>query len=105
MYKYFEYGVVFARSENLRLARAVALSVSYGPPLQHPIPEDLALLTVLSQRREGYVLGDVIVGLRRLMQNSLYGAQATELYANLHIGRDKNLASRYCQTVGSHPIP
>lgn len=103
--KYFEYGVVFARSENLRLARAVAMSVSYGPPLQHPIPEDLALLAVLSQRPEGYVLGDVIVGLRRLMQNSRYGAAAAELYANLHIGRDKNLASHYCQTVGSHPIP
>lgn len=103
--QYFEYGVAFARSENLRLARSVALAVSYGPPLQHPIPEDLALLAVLSQRKEGYVLGDVIVGLRRLMQNALYGVPAAELYANLHIGRDKNLASRYCQTVGSHPIP
>lgn len=103
--KYLEYGVVFARSGNLRLARAVAMSVSYGPPLQRPIPDDLALLTVLSQRHEGYVLGDVIVGLRRLMQNPTYGAAAAELYANLHIGRDKNLASHYCQTVGSHPIP
>ena len=103
--KYLHYGVAFARSENLRLARAVALSVSYGPPLQHPIPEDVALLTVLSQRTEGYVLGDVVVGLRRLMQTSSYEAVAAELYANLRIGSDKNLANHYCQTVGSHPIP
>jgi hypothetical protein len=103
--KYLEYGVAFAGSENLRLARAVAASVSYGPALQDPIPEDVALLTVLSQRTEGYVLGDVVVGLRRLMQTSSYGAAAAELYANLHIGSDNNLANHYCQTVGSHPIP
>jgi hypothetical protein len=103
--KYLDYGVAFARSENLHLARAVALSVSYGPPLQHPIPEDVALLTALSQRTEGYILGDVVVGLRRLMQTSSYGAVAAELYANLRIGSDKNLANHYCQTVGSHPIP
>jgi hypothetical protein len=103
--KYLEYGASFAGSENLRLARAVASSVSYGPPLLHPTPEDVALLTVLSQRTEGYVLGDVIVGLRRLMQTSSYGAAAAELYANLHVGSDKNLTNHYCQTVGSHPIP
>jgi hypothetical protein len=103
--KYLEYGLTFARSENIRVARAVALSVSYGPPLQHPIPEDVALLTVLSQRMGGYVLADVIVGLRRLMQIASYGAAAAELYASVHIGSDANLAKHYCQSVGSHPIP
>ena len=103
--KYIYYGAIFARSTNLRMARAAAMAVSYGPPLQNPIPQDLALLALLSRRTEGYVLGDVLVGLRRLMRITVYESAAAELYANIRIGNDRHLAKHYCDTVGAFRIP
>jgi hypothetical protein len=103
--RYLHYGLLFAQSPNLVLARAAAGAASYGFPVEHAIPEDFELLRMLSTRTEGYVLGDVIVGLRRFMQHPSYAAAAAQLYADLKIGTDQNLAEHYCQNLGAHPIP
>ena len=103
--QYLHCGLLFAQSPNLFLARAAAGTASYGFPVEHAIPEDFELLRTLATRTEGYVLGDVMIGLRRFMQHPSYAAAAAQLYADLRIGTDQNLAEHYCQNLGAHPIP
>jgi hypothetical protein len=102
---YAKYGSIFAQSSNIRMGRAVAISVSYGPPLENPIPEDVMLLTLLTRRTEGYILADVLVGLKRLARVPGYDAAALELYANMRVGNDFYLAKRYCEFAGPYGIP
>jgi hypothetical protein len=98
--KYLHYGTIFARSTNIRMACAAAMSVSTGPPLESPRSEDIALITILAQRPESYVLRYVLIGLRRLMRLSGFAEIGIELYAGIQVGNRFHLGKEYCETLG-----
>lgn len=102
--EYARYGSIFARSSNVVLAHGAAVAVSYGPPLNNPLPEDLAILTILGKRQEGRVLGHVLFGLKRLVQVPEYSARALGLYANIHVDNDYLLAKEYCDFFGNYGL-
>ncbi|MDE1161996.1 MAG: hypothetical protein PW792_08625 [Acidobacteriaceae bacterium] len=103
--QYQHYGLLFAQSPNVFLARASACTASYGFPVEYAIPEDFDLLRALATRTEDYVLADLMAGLRRFMQHSSYAAEAAQLYADLKIGTEQYLAGHYCHNLGVHPLP
>jgi len=102
--EYARYGSVFARSSNLILAHGAAVAVSYGPALNNPISEDLAILTILGKRQEGRVLGPVLFGLKRLVPVPKYSARALDLYVNIHVDNDHLLAKEYCDFFGAYGL-
>jgi hypothetical protein len=98
--KYLDYGTIFARSSNVRMAAAAAMSVSTGPPLENPCAEDIQLLAILGRRSEPYMLRYVLIGLRRLMRQSGFAEIGIELYARLRVGNYFHFAKEYCSTLG-----
>jgi hypothetical protein len=102
--EYERYGSIFAQSVNLILAQTAAIAVSQGPALFSPIPEDLAILTILAKRPEGRVLGPVLFGLKRLVPVPRYSAPALDLYMNIHVGNDHLLAKEYCNFFGMYGL-
>jgi hypothetical protein len=99
------YGLLYARSEHFLFAVTAAEGVSKGPALKDPIKEDMVILTALAQRTEGRVLGPVLFGLKRLVQEPEYSEQALSLYANMKVGNDYLLAKEYCEFFGSYGLP
>ena len=102
--QYARYGCLFAQSPNVRMAGSVASAVSYGPPLDGPIHEDVEILTVLAKRNEAYILGPVFFGLRRLTKTEAFRAPALALIMGVEIGDHQNLAKEYCNIFGPYGI-
>jgi hypothetical protein len=102
--EYARYGSIFAHSSNFILAHGAAVAVSYGPPLNNPISEDVAILTILGKRQEGRVLGPVLFGVKRLVPVPEYSARALDVYANIHIDNDYLLAKEYCDCFGNYGL-
>jgi hypothetical protein len=98
--QYLHYGTIFARSTNVQMASAVAMSVSTGPPLESPNTEDFRLLAILVQRPEPYVLRYVLIGLKRLMRQPGFAEIGIELYARIQVGNYFHFAKEYCSTLG-----
>ncbi len=94
--RYAQYGRLFALSPILRTVGSVASAVSYGPPLNDPIHQDLEILAVLAGRKEAYVLGPVFFGLKRLTKVNAFRAPALALIMGVQIGDRHNLAKEYC---------
>lgn len=103
--RYVRYGRLFAASPNVLLAHSTATAVSYGPPLNDPIPEDVDILAVLAKRNEPYVLFSVFVGLKRLGRAEAFRASALTLIEGVEIGNHHHLAKEYCDIFGPYGIP
>jgi hypothetical protein len=103
--EYLRYGQMFSQSSNLVLVRTVGFCVAGSPIENDPIPEDVALLTLVAGRTEGYILGDVLFALKRLARSSIYSSVALAIFANMQVGNDEHLAKEYCDAVGAYGIP
>lgn len=94
--EFARYGMLFARSEHVRLAQSVAAGVAQGP-IEEPLgQEDFEILTVLAGRHEPNILYAIIYGLKRLTRIASFRAAALGLIAGLKIGNNPGLAREYC---------
>jgi len=94
--EFARYGMLFARSEHVRLAQSVAAGVSQGPVEEPLDQEDLDILTVLAGRDEPSILHTIIYGLKRLTRIASFRPAALDLIAGLKIGNNPGLAREYC---------
>jgi hypothetical protein len=95
-----QYGSAFARAGEWRTAGSVADVVCGGPPLEHPIQEDVEVLAALCERTEPAVLGTVLRGLARLGKVPAFRAAARELILRVEPGESEYLARSLCELVG-----
>ena len=95
--EFARYGMLFARSEHVRLAQSVAAGVSQGPVEEPLDQEDLDILTVLAGRDEPGILHTIIYGLKRLTRIASFRPAALDLIAGLKIGNYSELAREYCE--------
>ncbi len=79
---------------------SVADVVCGGPPLEHPIQEDVEVLAALCERTEPVVLGTVLRGLARLGKIPAFRAAAMELILKIEPGNSEYLAKSLCELVG-----
>jgi hypothetical protein len=94
--EFARYGMLFDRSEHVRIAQSVAAGVSQGP-IEEPLgQEDLDILTVLAGRDEPGILHTIIYGLKRLTRIASFRPAALDLIAGLKIGNHSGLAREYC---------
>jgi len=94
------YGSTLARTGEWRTARSVADVVCGGPPLEHPIQEDVEVLAALCERTEPAVLGIVLRGLARLGKVPAFRAAAMELILRIEPGDSEYVARSLCELVG-----
>ena len=94
------YGSTLARTGEWRTARSVADAVCGGPPLEHPIQEDVEVLAALCERTEPAVLGIVLRGLARLGKVPAFRAAAMDLILRIEPGDSEYLARSLCELVG-----
>ncbi len=98
--EFARYGMLFAQSEHLRIARSAAAGVSQGP-VEEPLgQEDLGILSVLAGRDEPGILHTIIYGLKRLTRIASFRPAALDLIAGLKIGNYSGLAREYCEIFG-----
>jgi len=94
------YGSLLARTGGWRTAGSVADVVCGGPPLEHPIQQDVEVLAALCERTEPAVLGTVLRGLARLGKVPAFRAAAMELILRIEPGDSEYLARSLCELVG-----
>ncbi len=94
------YGSALARTGEWRTAGSVADVVCGGPPLEHPIQEDVEVLAALCERTEPAVLGTVLRGLARLGKVPAFHASAMELILRVEPGDSEYIARSLCELVG-----
>ena len=94
------YGSALARTGEWQTAGSVADVVCGGPPLEHPIQEDVEVLAALCERTEPAVLGTVLRGLARLGKVPAFRAAAMELILRVEPGDSEYIARSLCELVG-----
>ena len=94
------YGSALARTGEWRTAGSVADVVCGGPPLEHPIQEDVEVLAALCERTEPAVLGTVLRGLARLGKVPAFRATAMELILRVEPLDSEYIARSLCELVG-----
>jgi hypothetical protein len=94
------YGSALARTGEWRTAGSVADVVCGGPPLEHPIHEDVEVLAALCERKEPAVLGTVLRGLARLGKIPAFRAAAMKLILRIDVGDSEYVARSLCELVG-----
>lgn len=94
------YGSALARTGEWRTAGSVADGVCGGPPLEHPIQEDVEVLAALCERTEPAVLGTVLRGLARLGKVPAFRPAALGLVLKIEVGDSEYLARSLCEFVG-----
>jgi len=94
------YGSALARTGEWRTAGSVADVVCGGPPLEHPIQEDVEVLAALCERTEPAVLGTVLRGLARLGKVPAFRAAAIVLILRVEPGDSEYIARSLCELVG-----
>lgn len=103
--EFARYGLLFAQSEHIRIARSTAAGVSQGP-VEEPLgQEDLNILTVFAGRDEPGVLHTIIYGLKRLTRIVSFRPVALDLIAGMKIGNHTGLAREYCDIFSPWGLP
>lgn len=102
--EFARYGALFARSESVHVAAAVAHGVSHGAWQQSLTRDDLNILTILANRSELPVLYDSIHGLKKLTQVPAFRPVALDLIAGMKIKENPGLAQHYMEIFGHHGL-
>jgi hypothetical protein len=96
-------GIAAATHKNEFVAYGTA-NVSYGPNLNQPLPEDVAILQELAKHASPMVRHLTFTGIRRLGERGAYEQEAIEMLLACEIGNDAQLAEEMCGVVDYHGI-
>jgi hypothetical protein len=99
------YGVRLSQSGAWRTAASVADVVCGGPPLEHPIPQDVEVLSALCERTEPAILQIALLGLARLGKVVSFRPAALGLILGIEVGDNKHLAKSLLEIVGPGHLP
>jgi hypothetical protein len=102
--RYRTAGIAAAAHKNAFVAYGTANAVSYGPNLNHPLPEDAAILQELAKHPSTMVRHLTFTGIGRLGEHAAYEREAIEMLLAADIGTDARLAEEMCGAVDYHGI-
>jgi hypothetical protein len=97
--QYRKVGIEAATHKNRLLALGAADSIAYGPNLNAPLVEDVAILQPLAQHPDAAVRRLTFTGIRRLGAHPAYEREAIEMLLASEIGDDSRMAEEMCGAV------
>jgi hypothetical protein len=97
--RYRDAGIAAATHKNYLVGYGAANAVSYGPTLNLPLAEDVAILQVLTRHPAPAVRHVTFTGIRRLGAHAAYEPAAIEMLLASEIGDDSRMAEEMCSVV------
>ena len=94
--RYRSAGVEAAAHKNYLVAYGTANAVSYGPNLNAPLVEDIAILQSLAGHPAVAVRYLTLTGIRRLGAHEQYEPEAIEMLLASEVGDDSKMADEMC---------
>jgi hypothetical protein len=94
--RYRSAGVQAAAHKNYLVAYGTANAVSYGPNLNAPLVEDVAILQSLARHPAVAVRYLTLTGIRRLGAHEKYEREAIEMLLASEVGDDSKMADEMC---------
>jgi hypothetical protein len=94
--RYRSAGVEAATHKNYLVAYGTANGVSYGPNLNAPLVEDVAILQSLGRHPAVAVRYLTLTGIRRLGAHEKYEREAIEMLLASEVGDDSKMADEMC---------
>jgi len=94
--RYRSLGIEAATHKNYLVAYGAANAVSYGPNLNAPLAEDVAILQALARHPAEAVRYLTLTGIRRLGAHEQYEREAIEMLLASEVGNDSKLADEMC---------
>lgn len=97
--RYRAVGIEAAAHENYLVAYGAANAVSYGPNLNQPLPEDVAIQQELVKHPSAIVRNLTFTGIQRVGKHEEYEQAAIEMLLDSEIGDSARLAEEMCDAV------
>jgi hypothetical protein len=94
--RYGSAGVEAATHKNYLVAYGTANAVSYGPNLNAPLAEDVAILQSLARHPAAAVRYLTLTGIRRLGAHEKYEREGIEMLLASEVGDDSKMADEMC---------
>ena len=102
---YAEIGLACSVSHTGNVAWGAAHGICLGPQLEHPIPEDVAIMTKLAAHKELDVRRLAIEGLGRVGRTKSFQTEAASIIAGVDLAGNPHLATAACAAFSMPGIP
>lgn len=98
------YGSAFARSSRQQMAVAAGAVAASEFTYRIATPAEVEILSILTQRREPWILMNLFHGLGTLSRQAQWTEKAISLILDIEIGAHYGLIEAYCDIVGTGPM-